>query len=107
VDTVESDLLAPVGGPRRLVRVRVGDSGPGIAADAMEHIFDPFFTRRAGGSGLGLALVQRAVEAHGGVVYIDETRPFHPTGAALTLCLPHFDAAEDSDSTPDRMEDRR
>ncbi|MFW6080076.1 MAG: two-component system sensor histidine kinase NtrB, partial [Gemmatimonadota bacterium] len=46
------------------VRVVVRDSGPGIPVDEVSRVFDPFFTRRRGGTGLGLALVHRAVEAH-------------------------------------------
>ena len=46
--------------------VTVTDSGPGIPEHEVEHLFDPFFTKREGGTGLGLAMVHRAVEAHSG-----------------------------------------
>jgi two-component system sensor histidine kinase PilS (NtrC family) len=52
-------------------RVRVSDAGPGIAEADHARVFDPFFTTRPGGSGLGLALVHRAVQAHDGLVFID------------------------------------
>jgi two-component system, NtrC family, sensor histidine kinase HydH len=54
--------------PRRERRVgfEVRDEGPGIAEDLREKIFQPFFTRREGGIGLGLTLVQRVVRDHGG-----------------------------------------
>ena len=46
----------------------VRDTGPGFAEGDLAHAFEPFFTRRKGGTGLGLALVQRIVEQHGGQV---------------------------------------
>jgi signal transduction histidine kinase len=51
---------------------RVSDSGPGVKPEELPRIFDPFFSSRKGGSGLGLAVVHKAVEAHGGVVEVDE-----------------------------------
>lgn len=48
----------------------VEDSGGGVAAGEGERIFEPFYTCRASGMGLGLALVRRVVEAHGGVVHV-------------------------------------
>jgi len=48
-------------------------------------MFDPFFTRRSGGTGLGLALVHRAVEAHRGTILVDSTVG---RGACFTIYLP-------------------
>ena len=61
--------------PRRdgYVGFEVIDDGPGIPAEAREHVFTPFFTLRKGGTGLGLALVQRVVQAHQGTVSLDST----------------------------------
>lgn len=53
------------------VGFEVTDNGPGIPADACERIFTPFFTMRKGGTGLGLALVQRVVQAHQGTVSVN------------------------------------
>ncbi|MGH8437020.1 MAG: ATP-binding protein, partial [Pseudomonas sp.] len=69
----------------RPVRLAVSDTGPGIAPEAVGRIFDPFFTTRKGGTGLGLALVHRAVEAHQGMILVDGG-PQH--GAQFTVYLP-------------------
>jgi two-component system sensor histidine kinase FlrB len=50
----------------------VEDSGPGIPLEDLGRIFAPFYTTRKGGSGLGLAVVHRAAEAHGGTVYAED-----------------------------------
>ncbi len=71
-------------------RLRVRDSGPGIPADAVQRIFDPFYTTRSGGSGLGLSVVHRAVEAHEGTVLVGAS----PSGGAeFTLFLPAEDVS--------------
>jgi signal transduction histidine kinase len=57
--------LAKVG---EMVEVRVLDSGPGIAAEPLERIWEPDFTTKSRGTGLGLALVRQTVQAHGGHV---------------------------------------
>jgi signal transduction histidine kinase len=50
------------------VGFEVADDGPGIPAEHRERVFTPFFSSRPGGTGLGLALVQRIVQAHHGIV---------------------------------------
>jgi PAS domain S-box-containing protein len=52
-------------------RVGIADSGPGIPPGVREHIFEPFFTTKHRGTGLGLAVAQRAVELHGGGLTVD------------------------------------
>lgn len=86
LDLVESDILSTALSFTRAARLSVSDSGPGVPAEDAEHVFDPFFTQRPGGTGLGLALVQRAAEAHGGAVFVDEPRPGWST--TFTLYLP-------------------
>jgi two-component system, NtrC family, sensor histidine kinase PilS len=65
--------------------LQVSDRGPGIGPDAVTRIFDPFFTTRQGGSGLGLALVHRVVEAHQGMIFVD---PTEAGGTTFTVYLP-------------------
>jgi signal transduction histidine kinase len=67
------------------VRLVVSDSGPGIEADALARIFDPFFTTKPKGSGLGLAVVHRAVEAHQGATFVEKGPE---GGAQFVIFLP-------------------
>ncbi|HEY0036000.1 MAG TPA: ATP-binding protein, partial [Longimicrobium sp.] len=87
VDQLETDLLTPSSGSARALRIRVSDTGPGVPEGEADHVFDPFFTLRPGGTGLGLALVQRAAEAHGGAVFVDQPRG-DGWGATFALYLP-------------------
>ncbi|MGA0609660.1 ATP-binding protein [Caldimonas sp. KR1-144] len=71
----------------RYATVAVADQGPGVPADAMEHLFEPFFTTRSreGGTGLGLAMVHGiAGEADGGI----DVQNLPEGGACFTLYLP-------------------
>jgi signal transduction histidine kinase len=67
------------------VSVRFEDNGPGIPAEEMPRLFQPFHTTKEGGTGLGLAMIDRIVEEHGGGVRV-EGRP--EIGAAFTFSLP-------------------
>lgn len=55
----------------RFLELDVKDDGPGIPPASQERIFDPFYTTRSGGTGLGLANVHRIVRAHGGTVEVE------------------------------------
>lgn len=87
LDTVHSDVLSPELGISELVRLRVTDTGPGIPPEDADEVFAPFFTSRPGGTGLGLALVQRAVDVHGGAVFVDRDRPREAPGEGATFVV--------------------
>jgi two-component system sensor histidine kinase PilS (NtrC family) len=72
------------------VCLSVRDSGPGIPPEDVARIFAPFYTTRKGGSGLGLAVVHRAVEAHGGAVYAEAVAE---GGTRFVVLLPGADVA--------------
>jgi signal transduction histidine kinase len=55
------------------VRIEISDRGPGIPTEAAGRIFDPYFTGKPGGTGLGLALVKQTIEMHGGTISVKET----------------------------------
>ena len=74
------------------VRLRVRDTGPGISPDIVERIFEPFFTTREGGSGLGLAVVHRAVEAHEGAILVEQAPG---GGAQFDIYLPGLTGSEE------------
>lgn len=77
--------------------VTISDNGPGMSADIARHLFDPFITTKTGGTGLGLALVAKVVNAHGGAIEFDTDRK----GTSFRVFLPLY---ESSKSTGKSME---
>jgi two-component system, cell cycle sensor histidine kinase and response regulator CckA len=69
----------------RSVRIAVGDTGPGIRPEIARRIFDPYFTTKQGGTGLGLATAHSIVKRHGGSLRLDTTSP---RGATFLVTLP-------------------
>jgi two-component system sensor histidine kinase HydH len=67
------------------VSVTVSDNGPGIPPEKLASIFDPYFTTKTEGSGLGLWIAQQIVTAHGGSL---EARNGASGGAVVTMQLP-------------------
>ncbi len=84
----------------RAVFIMVEDNGPGIPADAVDRIFDPYVTSKPKGTGLGLAIVKKLVEEHGGWV---EAANRAEGGVRITIALP---ADEDARSAMLRREIR-
>jgi len=81
------DTDKPLNGPNcETVRITVSDDGPGIPADIRDKIFDPFFSGREAGRGLGLGLSKcwRIVSLHGGRIDC-QSQPAHGTSFTLTL----------------------
>ena len=88
------EALAIEGGPRvtvttssdgSRVKIIVRDNGPGIPPGVRPKIFQPMFSTKSFGVGLGLPIVKSAMEAQGGGVEVEDD---HPTGAKVTLWLP-------------------
>ena len=71
-------------------RISVEDCGPGISEDDLPHIFDPFYSSKAKGSGLGLATVQSIVLGLDGHVDVHS----NASGTAFTILLPGFETLE-------------
>jgi signal transduction histidine kinase len=70
----------------RMCRVRITDLGSGIPKEILPRIFEPFFSTRKGGTGLGMGIVKHIVEAHQGTVSIENTDP--PPGCTVEIRLP-------------------
>jgi signal transduction histidine kinase len=68
-------------------RITVSDNGPGIPGEALPKLFQPFFTTKTQGTGLGLAVVQKIIVQHGGQV---EARNHAEGGAAFIVTLPEW-----------------
>ena len=66
--------------------IEIRDDGPGLSAEAREHVFDPYYTTKPGGTGLGLSLTRGIVEEHGGTVDIASTEGH---GCQVLIRLPH------------------
>lgn len=84
-DALRPDLVPAEVSLGQPVRIRVIDDGPGIDPEDLPKIFDPFYTRRKGGSGLGLSIAHRAVQAHGGALIAGS---FPGQGATFAVVLP-------------------
>lgn len=83
VEQRELRILARSHGADALL-ISIDDSGPGISADVLPHLFEPFFTTRSQGLGMGLSICRRIVEAHGGCIWGENTE----VGARFSFTLP-------------------
>src|SRR5262249_59397804 len=101
LNLVDNAADAVAGAPRRDITVQlaarngsgaveVSDTGPGVPAEALPRLFEPFFSLKRQGTGLGLAIVRRTADAHGGRI---SAAPRAGGGMAFLLELPVVEAA--------------
>jgi two-component system sensor histidine kinase AtoS len=96
----EAEVLGvPRAGGRR-VAVEIEDTGAGIDPKDLDRVFNPFFSTKEGGTGLGLALTQKIVEDHGGSI---DVRSAPGAGAAFRLVLPLMPATPLDVGDDDRL----
>ena len=80
IECADTDIEGRAG-----VRILFRDNGPGFPADRIDRIFEPFFTTKSKGTGLGMAIAKRIVEAHGGLI---DVANLESGGAQVELTLP-------------------
>lgn len=82
-------VTQPKAGRRRMVTIRIADTGPGVPQDVRARMFNPFFTTRSAGTGLGLAIVHRIIDAHEGRIVVQNRQDSDSTnGAIFDLMVP-------------------
>lgn len=75
----------------KFIKMTIADNGPGMSEDVVTRIFEPYFTTKEAGSGLGLAVVRSIVQKHGGVMLVSSRLGF---GTTFTIYLPASEAME-------------
>lgn len=80
-----SNSIGPAPGASPAVVVEISDEGLGIPAEILPHIFEPFYTTRSEGNGLGLAICAQIIEEHGGTIQAQSTPQ---RGSTFTIRLP-------------------
>jgi len=78
-------LQAALDQPAGRIRLTVTDTGAGMDEEACRRVFEPYFSTKAAGTGLGLTIAKRNVELHGGEIGVDSTPG---TGTRVTITLP-------------------
>jgi len=81
---IEARWSAAVLNGRPAWRLAMRDNGPGLTPEQRQRIFEPFYTTKVQGTGLGMAIAHRIVEAHGGQLAVGDDGP----GAEIILTLP-------------------
>lgn len=89
--------ISAAASPGEALKIEVCDDGPGVDAEVMDRIFNPFFTTKDSGTGLGLAIAHRIIESHGGRIIVHNRSE---GGACFTIELP----AASSKASVDRLE---
>lgn len=102
------DMLTATG--ERWVEVTVADNGPGISQEKLPKIFDPFYTTKPKGTGLGLAMAYSIMKRHGGFLRVESTPGAGTTFRLLLPASKHSAAVAEKNVTPRRillMDDER
>ncbi len=86
-------ITVSTGAADGFVHVRLQDDGPGIPAEQLARVFDPFFSTRDEGTGLGLTIVHRIVDEHDGHIEVESE---HGKGTTFTIFLPAIEPGPDS-----------
>lgn len=86
--------------PGRYVKISVIDEGVGIPYEQQDRIFDPYFTTKKGGSGLGLTTAYSIIKRHGGHLYMESTQG---KGSVFTFFLPVSDKPENKKDTDEAL----
>jgi signal transduction histidine kinase len=69
---------------KSVVEISVRDNGPGLTPDARQNVFEPFFTTKTKGTGLGMPIARRIIDAHGGKIAVGDSS----AGAEFVISLP-------------------
>jgi signal transduction histidine kinase len=85
VETGPRELLISTEQDHTGVIVAVRDSGPGIAPEDLERIFESFYTTKPGGTGMGLSICRSIIDAHGGRLWAEANEP---RGTVFQFTLP-------------------
>jgi signal transduction histidine kinase len=83
--SIHKESLAAQNSEPPMIVVRIHDTGEGIPSDKLEHLFDPFFTMKPQGSGLGLTIAQRVIQRHRGRIRVESAQG---KGSTFTVELP-------------------
>jgi two-component system sensor histidine kinase HydH len=74
--------------------ISVSDRGVGIPPEDLPHVFDPYYTTRRSGTGLGLPIAKNIVEGLGGTISVTSRRARAPTCASICPCAPDAGMSE-------------
>ncbi len=84
-ETAEPQLRIATGRGLHGVELRIGDNGPGFPEHLLRRLFEPYATTKPKGTGLGLTIVKKIVDEHGGAIEVHNAQPH---GACITITLP-------------------
>jgi hypothetical protein len=82
---IEAHFTATAVESEEAIQVAIRDNGPGLSDEQRENIFQPFYTTKSQGSGLGMAITRRIIEAHGGQIAVG---PPGMPGTEILITLP-------------------